>query len=196
VLDYYVVRRVITMRARINGYGFMAAMILAIAAIGLSFAQKRDNTPGQSARKGEDQAKARYEMSKSVAGGLMLDALTVKEADWILSNGTFVPMMDDVSPSGVFASFKKGEETIHISVFDFGTAERAENTFSMPRSMGTEVPIKLGDRGEKVYIEGRMTGLNFRIGNLRVGIGGTNDEKLAEKFARHVLEAIKGIAVK
>jgi hypothetical protein len=186
------------MSVKLKTLALVISLIVVLSGAGVVDAQKSEAEPRSSSpRTKDDPAKAREEVAKSVVGSLVLDAVTVKETDWSLSTGTFIPKMNGGSPSGVYVSFKKRDEAIHINVAEFETAERAEETFNpMLRSMGSGDPFKIGDRGEKIYINGRMTGLNFRVGNLKVSIGGTTDEKLAERFAGHVLEAIKGIASK
>jgi hypothetical protein len=145
----------------------------------------------------EQERDARQAVSKNAAGKLFLDKVTEQESGWKLKKGNYHMKMAKTAPTAVDASFEKGNRKISISLYEFDTTEEAASAFHSPGSHGSSVKLdKYGDEGEKVYMQtGAFALLLFRHGTVVVSISGP-DEKIADRFAKHAFDAVKGSGIK
>ncbi|MBX3287862.1 MAG: hypothetical protein KF855_00830 [Acidobacteria bacterium] len=184
------VKRKIQVRSLIATLG----MIVVIGALGINYAQNTNESKSQkrhSVEEMDNNDDARKEIGKSAIGMQALTNIEAKESDWLLTNGSYRPKMVGGSVQVTRMSFEKKDRAIHVSIYEFESQEDLKEALNNPRSHGYSVPIKIGEFGEKIFLQGGSLGqIQFKTGSSVITIAGTADEKLAEKFAKLVAEAL------
>lgn len=182
--------------------GIALGIFLVASPFVISYAQKKDETSRETQKKetrdqDEQTPDAKQEIAKSVVGNILLDTISVKEADWELNKAGYLERHKDNKAATIDMLLKNGDNFVGVTISEHDSVKDADERFNAVREYGGSVDFNVyGDRGEKIIDQnGRLMAIRFRKGNFFVAIF-SRDQKTAERFAAYALEAVNSFTPK
>lgn len=179
---------------QILSYGSLIFGVLLVAApflVGRAQLNTKNPNTEDPKHKQQDSQTERAKVANSVAGSLVLDTITSKEPEWVLTKGGFVPMRDGYKSSYVSMKLKKNDSTLDIVILECASRKDADDQFDIPRQYGGSEPIEgYGERADRLVGQrGDLLAIRFRKGIYFVTVW-SPDQKTAEAFASYVLQSL------